>query len=223
MKVIGIIAAMDVELEAIKNIVQDEKKVVIAKHTFYEGSIGDKKIVFVDSGVGKVNAALITQAMIDHFKVDAVINTGIAGGLDPSLKHMSVVLGECLSYHDFDHDLMKRFYPYKDSFSGDERLLSLMEDVFSERDLRRGNIITGDQFISSKEKQLQLREDFQGTCVEMEGAAIAHVCDANDIPFLGVRSISDFADDDGEEDYEKFERRAAVLAGEIVVDLVGRI
>ncbi|NMB15103.1 MAG: 5'-methylthioadenosine/adenosylhomocysteine nucleosidase [Gallicola sp.] len=223
MKVIGIIAAMDVELEAIKNIVQDEKKVVIAKHTFYEGSIGDEKIVFVDSGVGKVNAALITQAMIDHFKVDAVINTGIAGGLDPSLKHMSVVLGESLSYHDFDHDLMKRFYPYKDSFSGDERLLSLMEDVFSERDLRRGNIITGDQFISSKEKQLQLREDFQGTCVEMEGAAIAHVCDANDIPFLGVRSISDFADDDGEEDYEKFERRAAVLAGEIVVDLVGRI
>lgn len=223
MKVIGIISALDVELEAIKNIVENVKEITLVKHKFYEGNINGKKIVFVDSGVGKVNAALITQAMIDHFKVDAIINTGIAGGLDPSLKHMSVVLGKELTYHDFDLQFLKKFFPYKEVFSSDERLVSLMEEVFSDRDLRLGKIVTGDQFISSKEKQLQLREDFNGTCVEMEGAAIAHVCDANDIPFLSIRSISDFADDEGEEDYEKFERRAAVLAGEIVVELVSKI
>lgn len=223
MEIIGIIAAMDVELEAIKNVVNDEKEIIIAKHKFYEGRVGEKTIVFVDSGVGKVNAALITQAMIDHFKVEAVINTGIAGGLDPSLKHMSIVLAQELTYHDFDQDLMKKFYPFKNTFYADERLLYLMEEIFSKKDLRRGKVVTGDQFISSKDKQIQLREEFQGTCVEMEGAAIAHVCDANDIPFLGVRSISDFADDEGEEDYEKFEKAAAVLAGEIVMELVGKI
>lgn len=223
MEIIGIISALEIEIAAIKEKVSNVKTKTIAKHVFYEGELDNNKIVFVDSGVGKVNAALITQAIIDHYLVKYIINTGIAGGLDPSLKHKSIVLGEELTYHDFSLEFLKKFFPYKQSFHSDRELIEKMQRLFPDKELRRGKIVTGDLFITETAKQIQLREDFKATCVEMEGAAIAHVCDANDIPFLSIRSISDFADDDGAEDYDTFEEEAARLAAEIVVKFVKEI
>ena len=201
-KRIGIIAALDEELA---DIVAKLNNVVVedALHTqFHVGCIKEQQVVAVKCGVGKVNAAAATQHLVEKFDCDCVINVGVAGSTSDEVRKNHVVLSTDLHEHDMDclegPGVISRMNT--SVFSSDKTLLELAEskakDLFPEGFVHVGPIVSGDQFVSSKEKTQWLNETFGSLCTEMEGAAIAHVCYLNSVPFLVIRSISDMADED---------------------------
>ncbi len=175
--------------------------------------------------IGKVNAAIGTQILINKYNVDYIINTGIAGGLSPKLKHLSVVISEKLTYHDFDKTLKINWFPNQEYFYADTNLISKAEEAAKRNklDYYKGVIVTGDKFVSSQELKNNLIEKFDALCVEMEGAAIAHTSYVNDIPFVVIRCISDLADEASNEDYKNFENLAALESSKLVIEMIGMI
>ncbi len=229
---IGIIGAMDQEVAKLKEMMQDVKVVKKASREFYEGTLNGTPVVVVQAGVGKVNAACTSQAMIDAFPVSHVINTGIAGSLQAKIDIGDIVLAT----DAVEHDMEASVFGYKPgqipgmevfSFSADEKMRKLAEEscrkVNPDISVYEGRVVTGDQFICSKEKKQWLTETFQGYCTEMEGAAIAHAAYLNDIPFLIVRAISDKADDSAEMDYPAFEAKAIEHSVKLIVEMAGRL
>ena len=201
---LGIIGAMDTEVAKLKEVMEDVSITKAASMEFYEGRLNGARAVVVKAGVGKVNAACCTQALIDHFPVSCVINTGIAGSLKAEIDIGDVVLATDAVEHDMDVAALG-YAPGKipdmdvESFEADEKLRKIAkescEKVNPDISVYEGRVVTGDQFISSKEKKAWLTETFGGCCAEMEGAAIAHAAYLNQVPFLIVRAISDKADD----------------------------
>lgn len=214
---IGIIGAMSQEVARLK---EEMAEVVIERAAgmeFYRGLLQGKEAVVVRSGIGKVNAAVCTQILADRFGVDAVINTGIAGSLKNEINIGDIVLSLDALQHDMDatgFGYPVGQIPQMDVsvFPGDENLIALAQEccrrVNPDIDVFTGRVVSGDQFVSAKEKKEWLIENFQGFCTEMEGAAIAQTAYLNGIPFLIVRAISDKADDSAEMDYEEFEAKA---------------
>lgn len=214
---LGIIGAMDVEVEQIKASLFDMNITKKAGMEFCKGTLEGRDVVIVRSGVGKVNAAICAQILVDLFDVDAIINTGIAGSLKDEINIGDVVLSTDAIQHDMDavafgYDI--GVIPQMDNsvFKADEKLIQIAENachkVCSDINVFKGRIVSGDQFISSKEKKNWLTDNFQGYCTEMEGAAIAHAAYLNNIPFLIIRAISDKADDSAHMDYPAFEKMA---------------
>lgn len=214
---IGIIGAMDEEVKQLKN---KMKQVTITKKAgmdFYSGNFCDKEVVIVRSGIGKVNAGICTQILADDFHVSAIINTGIAGSLNNDINIGDIVLSTDALQHDIDavafgYDLGVIPRMKTSIFQADEALLKKAKEVCEKinRDISvfTGRIVTGDQFIASKEQKDKLVSLFQGYCTEMEGAAIAQAAYLNEIPFLIVRAISDKADNSATMDYPTFEAKA---------------
>lgn len=219
-KIVGIIGAMDEEVAELINVMQDKKEEQIAKLSFFEGTINECQCVVVRSGIGKVNAAMCTQILIDRFNVNAVINTGVAGGASNNFKLQigDLVLATDAIQHDFD---VRGFgfelgqIPRMDNsiFQASSFLRKTAQncvDVLPENvKVYEGRVLSGDQFISDKEKVNFLSKTFNSACVEMEGASIAHVCYLNGVEFLIIRSISDSADGDAKISYQEFEKEAA--------------
>lgn len=217
MKVIGIIGAMDEEVSRLKENMQVKKVEKKACMEFFEGDLAGKDVVIVRSGIGKVNAGICTQILVDDFGVDAVINTGVAGSLRNEINIGDIVLSTDALQHDMDATgfgyepgVIPRM---EDSvFVADEKLRSLAkevnESVNTEIATFEGRVVSGDQFISDHDKKEQLVNTFHGYCTEMEGAAIAQVCYLNQIPFLIIRAISDKADNSATMDYGEFEVKA---------------
>lgn len=214
---LGIIGAMDEEVAKIKEQMQDVEVTTKAAMEFYKGSIEGHPVVVVRSGIGKVNAAMCTQILADDYKVDAVINTGIAGSLNAEINIGDIVLSTDTLEHDMD--AVNFGYPYGQiprmdtlSFKADEKLRNLAKEVCGkvnpDVNVFEGRVVSGDQFISDKEKKEWLIETFGGYCTEMEGAAIGHAAYLNEIPFLIIRAISDKADDSASVDYPTFEAKA---------------
>ena len=229
MSVVGIIGAMEEEVAALKEkIVIDEVK-KYASLEFYSGKMYDKDIVVVRCGIGKVNAAVCTQIMIDKFGVDMIIDTGVAGAVSNKLNIADIVVSSDALQHDMD----ATGFGYKvgeiprmdvSCFKADEKLIELAKKassnkiadhkVFVER------IVSGDQFVSDMKVKERLIEDFNGFCTEMEGAAIAHVCHLNKIPFVIIRSISDKADNSAETNFEEFTQIAADNSTKIIEGMI---
>lgn len=209
---IGIIGAMEEEVEIIKKNMKLNKVQKKAKMEFYEGEFKSKNIVVVKSGIGKVNAAACAQILIDDFNVDLIINTGVAGGVKHGIKPLDVVISSDLVEHDADGTAcnykpgqIPRMDVY--SFKADEKLISLAKEAAkksTEFSAYVGRIISGDQIIADSNKLEYFRETFNASAVEMEGAAIGHVCYLNAVPFVVIRSISDSADEKQDMDYDKF-------------------
>ncbi|MDO5018236.1 MAG: 5'-methylthioadenosine/adenosylhomocysteine nucleosidase [Lagierella massiliensis] len=220
---IAVICAMESEIKFFKDTIEIKNITKICKRKVYEGEFKNYNIVFTDCGVGKVNASILTQGIIDKYNPKLVINSGIAGGLDKRLKHLDLVIGNKLTYHDFDLRLLKKYSPFVEYFKGDEKLLSKFKSILNEETYYEGLILTGDQFIVDDCAKRKLNEKFDALCVEMEGAAIAHTCFLNDINFLVVRSISDLADGSGDEDYDKFEFQAGKKAAELTLKFIETI
>lgn len=220
---VGIVSALDSEINRFKDEVENIKTVEIGKHIFYTGNIGSKKIVFTETGVGKVNAAINTQLLIDRFSPDILINTGIAGGLDSRLKHTDLVVANELNYHDFETRLLESYSPNVSSFKVEEKYLKVAEDILKDKKYFEGLIVTGDQFITDSKVKEDIKSRFNALCVEMEGAAIAHAAYLSGIPFIVIRCISDFADDDGDNDYDNFEIIAANKASEFTIKFIKEI
>lgn len=209
---IGIICAMEEELAPLKKIMSIKETRTKARMEFIEGTLEEKDVVMVISGIGKVNAAVCAQILADDYHVTHLINVGVAGGVKENIQPMDVVVAKALLQHDMDvtaFGLKRGEIPRFESslFQSDEKLTALaLEGSRKNEDYttHEGIIVSGDQFISSKEKIEDLLETFDAAACEMEGAAIAQAADLNHIPFTVIRAISDNANTGASMDYEKF-------------------
>ena len=214
---LGIIGAMAVEVAALKENMQEITAVSKAGMDFYEGKLEGLPVVVVQCGVGKINAAMCTQILIDCFSVTHVVNTGIAGSLDAQLDICDLVISKDAIHHDFDLRFWDRpigQVPGMDviAFPADEGLMAVAKAAAEQihpGHVKTGRIASGDQFICSKEQKEQIIQNTQSVCAEMEGASIAHTAYRNGIPFVIIRAISDKADGSAEMDYPTFEALAA--------------
>ncbi|MFV0503499.1 MAG: 5'-methylthioadenosine/adenosylhomocysteine nucleosidase [Lachnospirales bacterium] len=227
---IGIIGAMDIEVNEICKKIKDKTTKTKGKVEFYSGTISGKAVVVAQCGVGKVNAALATLNMINTFRVDAIINIGVAGALDNQLNICDIVISREVVQHDFDTsavgDPVGYITGFNDvAFTADKRLIDLCKELsefFTEK-MYIGKVATGDQFVTSKEVKNNIIRNFEAYCCEMEGGAIAQACTLNDIPFLIVRSISDKADGSATMSYEEFKYKAAETSSRLVEKLIESI
>ena len=223
LKNIGIIGAMEEEIALLqqKAHITDNEKIIGL--TFYKGTLYDKKIVLVKSGIGKVNAALCAQILIDRFNVDCIINVGVAGAIYKELTIGDIVISDDAVQHDMDTSVfgdpigiiprMEQSY-----FKADKTLIELAKkcNLSSKANIFVGRIASGDQFISTQEGKQKIWQTVQGYCAEMEGAAIAHACYLNQIPFVIIRSISDDAENKAHIAYENFVKIAAANSSELL-------
>ncbi len=221
----GIIGAMDHEIDTLVGDLQNKKEEKKYGLTFYLGKLKKYEVVIVKCGIGKVNAGRTTQVLISEYAPKYIINTGIAGGLSKELKIGDIVISNDLIQHDFDVTAFG--YPKGYMCTGvnkeeatkyvadkelSEKVKKILEKVGEGRTVFTGRILTGDMFISSKEKREELVKEFNGFCCEMEGAAVAQVASLNNIPFTVVRLISDLPSGQGPDDYNKFEKEAAKMS-----------
>ena len=232
MKKIGIIGAMELEVETLKSKMNVAKTTKKANMEFFEGTLNGVEVVIVRSGIGKVNAGICTQILADLFDVTHIINTGIAGSLDAQIDIGDIVVSTDVLQHDMDVRVFG--YPLGEipqmgvlSFPADEHLAEVAEEVCREVNpeiqVFRGRVVSGDQFISSKEVKNHLIEEFNGSCAEMEGAAIAQGAYLNKIPYVVLRAISDKADDSATMDYPTFESEAARHCVNLLQEMVKRL
>ena len=218
----GILCAGDSELEPflrhIQNCVVTEKAML----KFYEGKINGVSITALYSGVGKVNAAVAAQILIDTYHVDAVINAGTAGGIHDKIKIFDSVISTQVAYHDMDDDILTEFHPWLSSvyFDADEKLLSTAKDAFKDRNsVFFGKMVTGDKFIEDKMRTI-IDEKYSPLSVDMETASIAHVCCVNKIPFIAIRTITDTASHDGADSFERNCEQASVISKNITLEFL---
>lgn len=232
MKKIGIIGAMELEVEQLKSALSNATTTEKAKMTFYEGTLGNTEVVIVRCGIGKVNAALCVQILADLFGVTHIINTGVAGSLNAALDIGDIVVSLDAVHHDMDVSPLgyaPGIIPQMDEsfFKADEKLVSLAvsscQKVNPDIHVKTGRVVSGDQFIAAADVKNRLIETFHGDCAEMEGASIAHGCYLNSIPFVIIRAISDKADDSATMDYPSFERAAAARCAKLVQEMVSLI
>ncbi len=229
---IGIIGAMELEVETLKKEMTITRKLTKARMEFNEGKLNGADVVVVRSGVGKVNAALCVQILADIFEVTHIINTGVAGSLNAKLDIGDILISEIALHHDVDATNFG--YPIGEvpqlgikEFPADKKMIELAQKVCVEElpELHTivGRVVSGDQFIAAKDVKQKLIETFKGDCCEMEGASIAHGAYLNGIPFVILRAISDKADDSAQMDYPTFERHAAEHCAKLVSAFVPKL
>ena len=225
MKKLGIIGAMDLEVDALKEKLADVTVTTRASMEFYEGILGGTHVVIVRCGIGKVNAALCVQILCDLYAVTHIINTGVAGSLNAKLNIGDILVSADAIHHDMDVTIFGYApgqVPGQEhrEFTADPMLaelaLQLCAKVNPDIHAMKGRVVSGDQFISSSDVKDRLISEFAGDCAEMEGASIAHGASLNGIPFVIIRAISDKADDSAEMDYPTFERQAAQHSAKLV-------
>lgn len=232
MKRVGIIGAMEEEVSRLKEQMQVEEVKQIASMEFVVGTLMNRPVVVVQSGIGKVNAAVCTQILVDQYEVGYVINTGVAGALYQELNIGDIVLSTDALQHDMDATGFG--YPISviprmetSVFEADRALIELArascQEVNPDIQVFSGRVVSGDQFISDGAKKKWLVENFQGYCTEMEGAAIAQVAWLNHVPFLIIRAISDKADDSAEMDYGEFEAKAIEHTVALMIRMIEKI
>ncbi|MBO6257928.1 MAG: 5'-methylthioadenosine/adenosylhomocysteine nucleosidase [Succinivibrio sp.] len=230
---IGIIGAMDPEIEHLTKDLRDIHKQTIGFAEFISGKLADRDVVIVRCGIGKVSAGAVTALLISHYNVTCVINTGSAGGIGHGLKVGDTVFSTKVAYHDADLTV----FGYKRGqmaahplyFDADAQLISLAEEAaLSLTDfkgaIKKGVVLSGDQFISDPDKKLSLVETFpEALVVEMEGAAIAQICNDFCVPFLVIRAVSDCAEEGNAMTYEEFLPLASQNSAKLVLALVARL
>ncbi len=228
---IGIIGAMDIEVSGLKEAMDIAGTKTVAGMEFCFGKISGRDVVVSQCGIGKVNAAICVQILADVFSVDAVINTGVAGALLTDLNICDIVLSTCAQEYDMDVGALgyeKGIIPDMDTsiFLSDERMLKLAKDcatkLLPDTKVVEGKVVSGDRFVGSDKTSKTLRQDFDGACAEMEGAAIAHAAHLNNIPYLVVRAISDRADGNGSNDYNAFKEKAAKKTVALMLAMVAQ-
>ncbi|MDR1248157.1 MAG: 5'-methylthioadenosine/S-adenosylhomocysteine nucleosidase [Treponema sp.] len=232
---IGIIGAMEDEVTLLKEALEDSRSETIGTYEFYRGILEKKPVVLLRCGIGKVNAAVGCALLIDRYKPDLVINTGSAGGIDPSLSFGDTVISDGLVYHDVDvtgfgyaagqlPGMPLIFEPPEELIRrGEAAVDSLKQEGLLPEDFnhRRGLIGSGDVFMHDAGRINSLRKTFPNIkAVEMEGAAIAHTCHLLGTPALIIRSLSDIAGSESPVKFEEFLPIASKHSGSIVRRIV---
>ena len=229
---IGIIGAMEEEVSLLKDEMNIEETVDYAGMSFCKGTLCGRDVVIVRSGIGKVNAAVCTQVLVDKFHAEVLVNTGVAGSLDAAIDIGDMVISTDLVEHDMDTSVFGDpigQVPRMDTFSFPADPVLVEKAVAANREANpdiqtfTGRIVSGDQFISSKEVKDKLISLFQGKCAEMEGAAIAHAAYLNKVSCVIIRAISDKADNSAQMDYPTFEKKAIEHSVRLMKNLLPRI
>lgn len=229
---IGIIGAMEEEVTSLIEHMKIKKKVELASMEFCVGILDTKDVVVVKSGIGKVNAAVCAQVLIDRFSVKALINTGIAGSLNASIDIGDMVISKDAIHHDMDASVfgdpvgqIPRMNTL--AFSANPEFVEKAKKANEEAnpDIKTivGRVASGDQFVSSSAVKKKIVENFQADCAEMEGAAIAQVAYLNNVPYVIIRAISDKADNSAVLDYPEFEKQAIIHSVKLIRNLLPRI
>lgn len=228
---LGIIGAMQEEVETLLALMENKRELQKAGSVFYDGVLEGLPAVIVQCGVGKVNAAMCAQVLCDLFDVTHLVNTGIAGSLCAELDIGDLVVSRDAMYHDVD--AVHFGYPYgkvpgmdTTEFPADRTMVDFAyaaAEAVNPGHTKIGRVATGDQFVAVKELKERIIANTQGLCTEMEGAAIAQTAYRNGIPFVILRAISDKADDSAEMDYPTFERIAAHRCAEVTRNLARQL
>jgi adenosylhomocysteine nucleosidase len=223
---LGIIGAMEQEVETLLSAMTNKTEIQKAGSTFYEGLLEGLPVAVVRCGIGKVNAALCAQILCDVFGVTHLVNTGIAGSLCNDLDIGDIVISQDAMYHDFDcchFGYVPGQVPGMPvSFPADPKLTEYaakaVEAVHPGHG-KLGRVTSGDQFVSEAGVKNAIIAKTGALCTEMEGAAIAHTAYRNGVPFVILRAISDKADDSAQMDYPTFEQLAAHRCAAVTVAL----
>lgn len=230
---IAIIGAMDCEVNKLKEMLMDREDFSQGKINVSLGEISGIDVIVSQSGVGKVNSAMTTQFIIDKYSPDYIINTGIAGGLADGLSVGDIVIGKELVQYDFDTSALGYARGYmctgvdKDKptkYFSDEKIISLFENAVktscSNVKVHKGIIATGDTFVSSFEKKMEIKSLFNAAAVEMEGCSIAQVANANSVPCMIIRALSDLADGSATKSLDIFEKEMAEFSSSTIAVLL---
>jgi len=196
--------------------------------TFYEGTINDVDIVTAFCGVGKTNAAIATQILIDIYGADTIINSGTAGGMDTNLDVFDIVISTEAIHHDVHEGILTQFQPWMPSVSikADEALLNAAKKAVTQLEIQNkayfGRMVTGEKFIEEDGRE-EILCTFEPLTVDMETASIAHVCFVNSVPYIAIRTITDTAKHAGTDNFEKNCPPASVISKDIVLALLKNI
>lgn len=228
--VIGLIGALDEEIALFLKELEVQDVQVHAGIEFYKGRLAGQQVVVCKSGVGKVNAALTTQILIDLFQVETIIFSGVAGTLRSEINVGDIVISTNTQQYDVDFTAIG-FPPgvipslTTSIFVADPKLVQLAEKaaINIKGKVFKGKILSGDRFVASKELVNRLLKNFGGLCVEAEGAALGQVCFLNDIPFVIIRGMSDQADRAAPADFAKFVKIAAHRGSVLVLAMLERL
>jgi len=231
MTTLGIIGAMQVEVDLLLKAMDRKYGKTIAGSVFYEGILEGIPVVVVQCGVGKVNAALCAQILCDCYHVTHLVNTGIAGSLCADLDIGDLVVSTDAMYHDFD--CVNFGYPMGQvpgldvlTFPADKDMINYAfaaAEAVNPGHTQKGRIASGDQFVAEKTLKDKIIATTKGLCTEMEGAAIAQTAYRNKVPFVILRAISDKADNSASMDYPTFERIAAHRCAEVTRNLARQL
>ncbi len=225
---IGVIGAMQIEVDNLKKAMTVEKTEEVSSVSFTVGKLGDVDVVAAVCGVGKVFAAICAETMILKYDVDMVINIGVAGSLTDKLKVFDVAVAKQVVQHDMDTSplgdpigllsgINKIYLPT------DENIRNILVECLKEKKLNylEGTIATGDQFVHDDAKKQWICENFDAIAAEMEGGSIGHVCYVNKVPFVILRTISD--SEGGAMDYQTFAEKAAQVGIDIVTSFINKV
>jgi len=224
----GIIGAMEPEVAILKAKLSNCETSTHAGYTFYQGQLNDNDVVIVQSGIGKVAAALATAILIDRFQPDYVVNTGSAGGFDPSLKVGDIVISAEVRYHDVDVTAFgyeigqlpanpAAYIPHQTLVEAAQAGIEQLENIQT----MVGLITTGDTFMTKDDDIAKARANFPTmAAVEMEGAAIAHTCHQFQVPFVIIRSLSDIAGKESPTSFDEYLETASVNSSQLVFNML---
>lgn len=225
---IGIIAAMEEEMRILKDNMQGVQTECIAGAEYNLGTIGNYEVVLTECGIGKVSAALGTQAMILRYQPDCIINTGCAGALAEGMKIGELVISDRTVEWDMDLQALGCPRGFVSSMNTVEMQADpgladwILSAVPESMPKRKGLVVSGDQFISRPEQRNTILQAFpDAQCAEMEGGAVGHVCAQNQVPFCVVRCMSDTADGDSTVKFTEFVQEAGEKSAQLLLSLLG--
>lgn len=226
---IAIMGAMPEEIKPLLSHVEKVRETLYAANTYYEAEYKGKEVVIAYSKIGKVFATLTAATLIEKFGCDLLLFSGVAGAIDPDLNVGDLVIADGLCQHDLDITAFGHPHGYVPEgevcIPTDASLRDIAGEVAEKRgiSLKEGIIATGDQFVASAERKNWIAKIFDAHALEMEGAAVAVVCNALDIPFFILRAISDSADIDAGFDFDTFLESSAKVSAEFILDMVEAI
>ncbi len=229
MSKIAIMGAMPEEIEPLLKKVENVKKIEYANNSYYEATYKGKELVIAYSKIGKVFSSLTASTLIEKFGCQKLLFSGVAGAINPELKIGDLIIADKLCQHDLDISIFGHDFGYVPEgakfVETDKALREVAKEVAKKNDLTliEGTIATGDQFVASNERKEFIATNFQADALEMEGASVAVVCDALNVPFFILRAISDTANDDAGVDFDEFMVGSAIISANFILDIVESI
>lgn len=224
----GIICPVESELKPFKDALVDLTTSQNAKLTIYEGKLENLDVVILFCGVCKINAAIATQILIDKYNVNCIIVSGTAGGLDKKLKIGDTVISTQIAYHDVADEILTEYHPWMPDkyFNADKYLLSLCKKALKTNEYHQniyfGKMVTGEKFID-QDGRIEINEKHKPLCVDMETAAVAHVCYVNDMSFIAIRSMSDIEEESGIQVFDENCTQASINSYKVVKSLLKQL